>query len=98
MVTENIYEKKMEAKEKKLFKCMHVVIKKKKKKREELFLLWCYMDEISDGPLKLVDKFMYPGRSISSTERDFNIHRVKVWTVIAQLSIILKSDLSDKIK
>ena len=51
-----------------------------------------------DGcPLKLVDKFKYLS-SISSTESDINMHPLKVWIVIDRLSIIWKSDLSDKIK
>ena len=48
--------------------------------------------------LKLVDKFAYFGRSISSTENDVNTWLAKVWTAIGRLSVIWKSDLSDKIK
>ena len=43
--------------------------------------------------LKWVDKFTY-----SSTESDSNIHLVKAWAAIDRLSIMWKSDLSDKIK
>ena len=49
-------------------------------------------------PLILVDKFMYLGSSISSTESDVNIRLAKAWTAIDRLSIIWKSGLSDKIK
>ena len=45
---------------------------------------------------KLVDKFTYLG--ISSTESDINMRTVKTWTAIDRLSIIWKSDLSNKIK
>ena len=52
-----------------------------------------------DGkPLKLVDQFTYLGSNISSTESDVNIRIGKAWTAIDRLSIIWKSDLSDKIK
>ena len=49
------------------------------------------------SPLKLVDKFTYLGSSVSSTESDVNIRQAKAWTAIDRLSIIWKSDLSDKI-
>ena len=52
---------------------------------------------LSGKPIKLVDKFTYLGSSISSTERDVNIRLVKAWTAVNRLSIIWKSDLSDKI-
>ena len=45
--------------------------------------------------LKLVDKFPYQGSSVSSTEKDID---TKTWTAIDKLSIIWKSDLTDKIK
>ena len=48
--------------------------------------------------LKLIDKFMNLGSSISSTESDANIHQAKVRSAIDRLSIIWKSDLSNKIK
>ena len=38
------------------------------------------------------------GRSVSSTEYDVNISQLKAWTAIDKLSIIWKSDVSDKIK
>ena len=52
-----------------------------------------------DGtPLKQVDKFTYLGSSISSTEKDINTWLKKAWTAIDRLSIIWKSDLTDKMK
>ena len=61
----------------------------------------CYnqTDDIStlDGtPLKLVDKFTYLGSSVASTEKDINTRLTKAWTAINRLSIIWKSDLTDK--
>ena len=53
---------------------------------------------LNGGFLKLLDKFTYLGSSISSTERAIKMRIVKVWTAIDRLSIIWKSDLSDKIK
>ena len=50
------------------------------------------------GPLKLVDKFTYLGSSVSSTEKDINMRLAKSWTAIDRLSVIWKSDLTDKIK
>ena len=52
-----------------------------------------------DGtPLKLVDKFNYLGSSVSSTEKDIDTRLTKAWTTIDRLSIIWKSDLTDKMK
>ena len=52
-----------------------------------------------DGtPLKLVDKFTYLGSSVSSAEKDINTGLTKTWTAIDRLSIIWKSDLTDKMK
>ena len=48
--------------------------------------------------LKLVDKFTYPGSSVSSTETDISTRLVKEWTANDRLSVIWKSDASDKIK
>ena len=63
----------------------------------------CYnqIDNIStlDGTsLKLVDKFTYPGSSVSSTKKDINTWLTKAWTAIDRLPIIWKSDLTDKMK
>ena len=52
-----------------------------------------------DGtPLKLVHKFTYLGSSIASTENDIDTRLTKAWTTINRLSIIWKSDLTDKMK
>ena len=48
--------------------------------------------------LKLVDKFTYLGSNVSSTEKDTDTRLTKAWTAIDRLSIIWKSDLTDKMK
>ena len=53
------------------------------------------LDRIS---LKLVDKFTYLGSSVSSTEKDIDTRLTKAWTAIDKLSVIWKSDLTDKMK
>ena len=49
-------------------------------------------------PLKLVVKFTYLGSSVESTEKDIETRLTKAWTAINRLSIIWKSDLTDKMK
>ena len=52
-----------------------------------------------DGtPLKLVDKFTYLRSSVSSTKKDIDTRLMKAWTAINRLSIIWRSDLTDKMK
>ena len=52
-----------------------------------------------DGtPLKLVDKFTYLGSSVSLTEKNIDTRLTKACTTIDKLSIIRKSDLTDKMK
>ena len=52
-----------------------------------------------DGtPLKLVDKFTYLGSRVSSTEKDIDTRLTRAWTAIDRLSVIWKSDLTDKMK
>ena len=53
---------------------------------------------IDGTPLKLVDKFTYLGSSVGSTEKDIDTRLTKAWTAINRLSIIWKSDLTDKMK
>ena len=54
---------------------------------------------ILDGSsLKLVDKFTYLGSSVSSTEKDIDTRLTNTWKAIDRLSIIWKSDLTDKMK
>ena len=48
--------------------------------------------------LKLVYKFTYRGSSVSSIEKDIDTRPTKAWTTIHRLSIIWKSDLTDKMK
>ena len=48
--------------------------------------------------LKLVDKFTYLGSSVSSTKKDIDTRLTKAWSAIDRLSIIWKSNLTDKMK
>ena len=48
--------------------------------------------------LKLVDKFTSLGSSVSSTETDIDMQLTKAWAAIDRLSVISKSDLTDKMK
>ena len=48
--------------------------------------------------LKLVDKFTYLGSRVSSTIKDIDTRLTKAGTAIDRLSIIWKSDLTDKMK
>ena len=57
-----------------------------------------YISTLNGGSLKLVDKFTYLGSSVSSIESNINIRPAKEQIAIDRLSIIWKSDLSDKIK
>ena len=53
---------------------------------------------LNGSSLKLVDKFTYLGSSVSSTKTDINTWLAKTWTAINRLSVIWKSDLTDKMK
>ena len=53
---------------------------------------------LDGSSLKLVDKLTYQGSSVSSTEKDIDARLTKAWTAIDKLSIIWKSDLTDKMK
>ena len=53
---------------------------------------------LDGSSLKLVDKFTYLGSSVSSTEKDIDRWLMKAWTAIDKLSIIWRSDLTDKMK
>ena len=55
----------------------------------------CTLDGTS---LKLVDKFTYLGSSVSSTEKDIDTRLTRAWTAIGRLSIIWKSNMTDKMK
>ena len=69
--------------------------------QETEFMCFNQKGDIStlDGTsLKLVDKFTYLGSSVSSTEKDIDTRLTKAWTAIDRLSIIWKSNLTDKMK
>ena len=53
---------------------------------------------LNSNSLKLVDKFTYLGSSVSSTETYINMWLAKAWTVMDRLSVLWKSDLTDKMK
>ena len=53
---------------------------------------------LGSSSLILVDKFTYLGSSVSSTEKDIDTQLTKAWTANDTLSVIWKSDLTDKIK
>ena len=53
---------------------------------------------LDGNPLKLVDKFTYLGSSVKSTEKDIDTRLTKAWRAINGLSIIWRSDLTDKRK
>ena len=53
---------------------------------------------LNSASLKLVNKFTFLGRSVSSTKNDMNTQLSKAWTAIDRLSVIWKLDQSDKIK
>ena len=57
-----------------------------------------YIATLDGASLKLVDKFTHQGSSVSSTEKDIDTRLTKAWTAIDRLSIIWKSDLTDKMK
>ena len=56
----------------------------------------CYNQTVDIS--KLEDKFTYLRSSVSSTEKDIDTRLTKAWTAINRLSIIWKSDLTDKMK
>ena len=53
---------------------------------------------LDGSSLKLVDKFTYLESRVSSTEKDIHTRLTKAWTAIVRLSIIWKSDPTDKMK
>ena len=58
----------------------------------------CDISTLNGSSLKLVDRFTYQGSSVSSTEAKINTQQAKTWTAIDRLSVIWKSDLTDKMK
>ena len=61
-------------------------------------LIIAHISTLEGTPLKLLDKFTYLGSSVSSTEKDIETRLAKALTAINRLSIIWKSDLTDKMK
>ena len=53
---------------------------------------------LTGGSLKPVDKFMYLRSNDSSTENDAYTCLVKAWSNVDRVSVVWKSDLSNKIK
>ena len=53
---------------------------------------------LKSGPLKPVDKFTYLRSSVSSTKKDINTRLAKTGTALNMLSVIWKSDRTNKIK
>ena len=53
---------------------------------------------LNGSSLKLVDKFTYLGSSVLSIKKDIDTQLAKAWTAIDRLSVIWKSDLTDKMK
>ena len=51
---------------------------------------------LNGSSLKLVDMFTYLGSGVSSTETSIDMRLTKAWTAIDSLSVIWKSDLTDK--
>ena len=56
------------------------------------------MSTLDGTPLKQVDKSIYLGSSVASTEKEIDTRLTKAWTAVNRLSIIWKSDLTDKMK
>ena len=57
-----------------------------------------HISTLDGTSLKLVDKFTYLGSSVSSTEKDIDTRLTKAWTAINKLSVIWKSNLTNKMK
>ena len=53
---------------------------------------------LHETSLKLVDKFTYQGSSVLLTEKYIDTRLTKEWTAVDRLSIIWKSDLTNKMK
>ena len=62
-----------------------------------LMICWwiCSLCHLS---LKLVERFIYLGSSVSSTDKDINLWLAKAWTAIDGLSVKWQFNLTDKIK
>ena len=53
---------------------------------------------LNGSSLKLVDKFTYLGSSVSLTETDISTWLANAWTTSDRLTVIWKSELTDKMK
>ena len=53
---------------------------------------------LNNSSLKLVDMFTFQGSSISSNETNIDTRLAKAWTAYDSLSVIWKSELTDKMK
>ena len=53
---------------------------------------------LNGSSLKLVDKFTYLGSSVLSILTDINMWLAKAWTAVDRLSVIWKTDLTNKMK
>ena len=53
---------------------------------------------LNGSSLKQVNKFTYLGSSVSTTGTDIDTRQAKAWTAIGELSVIWKSDLTNKMK
>ena len=68
-------------------------------KRKPYYIVWNeLLRALASMSLLKLDKFTYLGSSVSSTETDINLWLAKAWTAIDRLSVIWKSDLTDKMK
>ena len=70
---------------------------KKKKTEYMCFTREGVISSLNCDHLKLVDKLTYIGSSVSSTESHGNMNLSKACTAIDKISIILNSDISEKI-
>ena len=80
---------------------MTIIKRKQRKNYKQKRWAWEIKRNISalnGSSLKLVDKFTYLGSSVSPTRTDIDTQLTKAWTAINRLSIIWKSDLTDKLK
>ena len=65
---------------------------------ESTILFFRAMTKLKETPYTNTRAFTYLGSSVSSTEKDIDTRLTKAWTAIDRLSIIWKSDLTDKMK
>ena len=57
-----------------------------------------YISTLNGNALKLVDKFTYLGSRVSSNKKNIDTRLAKAWTAINRLSVVWKSNLTDKMK